>query len=234
MPRPPARRVGLGEDHVVARRSAVADPVLLAAQPPAVAFAGCRGLDRGGIRAGVALGERKARCHALRHLAEVALLLIVSSGQEDRKGAELVGAQDRRRRGAAGRDRLDHRHGGAEARALAAILLRDEQARQIVLDQPAHVLPWVALLAVELLGQRRKMLARDAIRHCSPAPGLFAQGGLPNDRHMQKPELPTASIADRIQGLDGERTDRNHTTSAVLLAAVRQSTVNRPLAHWLP
>jgi len=92
MPRAPALGSVFGEHHVVARRAAVADPVLLAAQAPALAFARRRGLDRGGIRAGAALGQRKARRHALRHLTEVMLLLVVASGQQDGKRAELVGA----------------------------------------------------------------------------------------------------------------------------------------------
>src|SRR5712691_2867509 len=52
-------------------------------------------------------------------------------------------------------------------------------------------------------------------------PGMTTYGSTSPERY--------SSIADRIRGLDGEGTDRDHTTSAVLLAAVRQSTVNRLL-----
>ena len=48
--------IRLRKHHVMARRPAVADPVLLAAQAPAVALAGGARLDRRGIRAGGALG----------------------------------------------------------------------------------------------------------------------------------------------------------------------------------
>jgi len=71
--------------------------------------------------------------------------------------------------------------------ALPAILLRDEQPGEIVLDQRPHVLPGVALVAVERLGQRRKMLPHQAVRDRTPARGRFTESGLPNDRHCLTP-----------------------------------------------
>src|ERR1700730_15025737 len=129
-----AIRIALRKHHVVARSSAVADPVFLPAESPVVTLAPRGGLNGGGVRAGIALRERKARCHAACHLAEIMLLLIITPGEQDRKGTEMVGAQDCRRRRATARDGLDHGRRRAQACALAAKLLRNEQARESMLD----------------------------------------------------------------------------------------------------
>src|SRR5207249_3714004 len=85
--------------------------------------------------------------------------------------------------------------------ALAAMLLRDEQAGEPVLDQPLDVLPRVSLLAVERLGERRKVLVRDALRHGLPARGLGAQGGLPDHRHGLFPRHLRSTIDGVMAGL---------------------------------
>jgi hypothetical protein len=61
--------------------------------------------------------------------------------------------------------------------------LRKEQGGQAMLDQASHILPGVALLAVERFHERGKMRLRDALRHLAPATGLLAEIRLPDDRH---------------------------------------------------
>ena len=143
---------------------------------------------RGGrVGAGVTLRERKARCHTAGHLAEIVLLLIITPGEQDGKGTEPVGAQNCRRRGATARNGLDHGRRRAQASACATKSLRDEQAREFMLDQAVHVLGRIALVAVELGGERRKMLPREAIGQVATAPCLLAQRRFPDDCHSTSP-----------------------------------------------
>lgn len=78
-------RVGAGEDDVVARDAAIADPVLLAAQAPAVAFAHGRRRQRSGVGARPLLAQREADRMTTGELAQIFCLLLRRSFEQDGK-----------------------------------------------------------------------------------------------------------------------------------------------------
>ena len=90
---PPVPRlgIGLGEDHEEAGNRRVGDPGLGAVEDVLIALAHGRGEDAGHIGAGGRLGQAVGRqLPAVGQPGQVALLLVVAAGQDDRPGGEVV------------------------------------------------------------------------------------------------------------------------------------------------
>ena len=126
MPLAPFSGIGDGHDRVPLGDAGVGDPGLGAVEHPGVAVETGAGLHRGGVGAGLALGEAVAD-HRLaggdrgQHL----LLHALAAGQDDRHRAELVHRRDQRGADVDPGDLLDHDAGGDRVGALAAVGLGD-------------------------------------------------------------------------------------------------------------
>ena len=133
-----ALAVGVGdrEHGVELRDTGVGDPRLLAGEHPVVAVAHRAALHRGGVGAGLALGQAVGE----RRLpggerGEVAALHVVVRGEDERHRAELVDRRDERAAGADPGDLLDDDAGRERVGPDAAVLLGHVRREEVARDQ---------------------------------------------------------------------------------------------------
>ena len=130
--------------------AAVRDPLLRAAQPPAVAVGYSRRPQRAGIRSRVGLGEREGPDRAARREAgNETLPLLVAAEREDR---ERHGARVHRDRDAdscvRSRELLEHEDVGEEVGTGAAELLGDADAHEAELAELREELAREGVIAI--------------------------------------------------------------------------------------
>ena len=119
------------------------------------------GVDVAGVGARLRLGQaERAELPPARRLRQPLALLLLAAEQVDRLGAQRgVGAERDRDRGVDAGQLLDGERVGERVAAAAAVLLGERDAHQARASPSlAHDLVGEALLAVQLLGDRRHLL----------------------------------------------------------------------------
>ena len=158
MPLRPLLGVGHRHHRVVVGDAGVGDPPLDAVEHPVVAVADRLGFHRGGVRAGVGLGQAVGEpTFAAGQRAQVVLLELLGAGQLDRQRAELVDRRDQRRGHVDAGDLLDHQHRRQRVGSGAAVLLGHVRRVEVGGQQRGGGLLGVARLLVHLRGVRRHL-----------------------------------------------------------------------------
>ena len=122
--------IGLGEDNVDVRESAVRHPALRAVQDVGIAIADGACLNSGGVGPGLRFGEAEpAENFAMREPRQVLPLMRVGAVLQNRRGRNGVGHAERDGSGGVdARDFLNHQRVGDRVRRRAAVFFRDEHA----------------------------------------------------------------------------------------------------------
>ena len=189
-------RVGLGEDQRDVGDVAERDPHLLTADPPAAVDPLGPALHRGGVGAGVGLGQPEASEQiAAAESGQPALLLLLGSPALDRAADERGLDRDHRPRGAVGpADLLDDQGVGDVVEAAPAVLLGDRRPEVAHLAEPAGQVGVEARSAVALADPRDDHLVGE------PPGGLRDQPLLVAERQVHgqaRAALRSASTAFR-------------------------------------
>ena len=149
--RPLRGRVGAGEDEERAGVAAVRDPLLRAAQPPAVAVrdrSACGASPRPSRRRARSARRRRARGPDARSGTKRCCCSAVPWARIGRVAALVCTATVTPTPGVGARELLEHEHVGEEVRARAAELLRDADAEQAELPELADHLRRERVVAV--------------------------------------------------------------------------------------
>ena len=133
-----------------------------------------RVLDVAGVRAGLGLGEPEgAELASGAEIRQQPLLLLVGAEEVDRLRAERgVGAQRDRDRGVDPGQLLDRERVGERVAAAAAVLLRERDPHQAELAHLRDELVGERLGPVELLGDRRDLVAGEVADRVAQQPLL--------------------------------------------------------------
>jgi hypothetical protein len=142
-------------------RARVRDELLGAVDHPLAVLEARAGLRVAGVAAGLGLGQpERAEPPPRAQVGQVLLLLLLGAEQVDRLGAQRRVRAHRDRNGRVdARELLDRQRVGERVAARAAVLLGERDPHEPELAQLGDDLVREALLAVELLGHRRDLVA---------------------------------------------------------------------------
>ncbi len=231
MPRRPGIGVGHRENDRDLGGGARGDELLGAVEHPAVAVAPGARLDRGGVGAGLRLGQAEGGDFALRHRPEKPPFLLLAAVLQHGAAAQRVDREDRRGGAVAGRDLLHRERIADMVGAGAAIFRRHQHAHEPELPQFGQRLLREARRTVPFGGMRRELLLRELPRRIAQQDLLFRElHRVTSPRSAHNPRWSAAKSVCCICSKSAAKF-RVHVSSADFPAACRPDAPSSPLRH---
>ena len=199
----------------------VGDELLGAVHHPLAVLERGAGVGVAGVGAGLRLGQAEGgQLLPAAELRQPVVLLLVGAPEVDRHRAERgVGGHRDRHRGVDPRQLLDRQRVGERVGAAAAVLLGEGDAHQPELAHLRDELVGEGLGAVELLGDRRDLLAGEVADGVAQQPLLVGQLEVHRGGESRKPGY-AAALSDFWRRLHPGTLDRAGLAHIQLLAAL--------------